>query len=501
MSMAEANAVLNPDLHDGLLALQGILHQAARDGTPLHEVERAVWRQVLAIGRLALGHFFDSLGDGDQGEGLTLPDGPVLQRLEEPHDRRYVSVFGEFVLRRVCYGSREGQKIDFVPLDNRLALPEGSFSYLLQDWDQALAAEQAFGQVNVTIARILGLKQSVDSLEHMNQHMARSATPYRLNRPVPAADEEGELFVASADGKGIVMRRGGDEPARAAYRSKGEKASQKRMATVGAVYSVDRHVRTPQEVVAALFRDSTQPRVPARPQPQHKHVWASLPQQDATKVTGMEAVYLWMMWELCRRNPQQGKETVYLYDGQETLWQASQESLPQKNSVAILDLLHVTPRLWQAAHLFCPEGSAAAETFARERILRVLKGEVRLVVRGLRVMGTKRGLKAAKKKSLETICGYLERNAERMRYDEYLAKGYPIASGVIEGACRHVVKDRMERAGMHWTLQGAEAMLEVRSLFVSDCWEAFQTFRIEQETQRLYPHRTLVDGARFMMAS
>ena len=122
------------------------------------------------------------------------------------------------------------------------------------------------------------------------------------------------------------------------------------------------------------------------------------------------------------------------------------------------------------------------------------------MVRGLRVMGTKRGLKGSKKESLEAICGYLERNAERMRYHEYLQAGYPIASGVIEGACRHLVKDRMERAGMHWTLAGAEAMLEVRSLFVSDCWEDFQGYRIERETQRLYPHRALVEGPLFAMA-
>jgi hypothetical protein len=273
--------------------------------------------------------------------------------------------------------------------------------------------------------------------------------------------------------------------------------------------SVDRYVRTPEQVAAALFRDQPQEKAPARPKPQHKHVWASLPEEKPGKAKekpakakgGMHVVYVWMLWELCRRNPRQGKETVYLHDGQESLWDACQQYLPQNNSVGILDLLHVTPRLWQAAHLFHAEKSQEAETFVRERVLGILKGEVLVVVRGLRVMGTKQGLKANKRKTLETICGYLEGNAERMAYDRYLAAGYPIASGVIEGACRHVVKDRMERAGMHWTSEGAHAMLEVRSLFVSDCWAAFQEYRIRQETKRLYPHRKLVEGACFTMAA
>lgn len=501
MSMTHQPAALNPELRDALAGLQALLHQAARDGTPLHELELAIWKRILLLGRQALHFYFALLGDGDQGPTLTLPDQSQVERLEHPHTRRYVSVFGEFLLSRAVYGSREGQKIAFVPLDNRLQLPGSPFSYLLQDWDQALCVEQAFGQVQTTIARILGLKQSVDSLEGMNEQMAQSATPYRLNRPVPPPDEEGEVFVASADGKGVVMRRTADDKAPQAHRTKGEKASCKRMATVGAVYSVDRHVRTAEQVVAALFRDNQEEPAAKRPQPCHKQVWASLPQEDAAKVSGMEAVYLWMMWELGRRNPKQAKEIVYLHDGQEALWQAERQYLPQKNRVEVLDLLHVTPRLWQAAHLFNPEGGEEAETFVRERLRRVLSGQVLLVIRGLRQMGTKRGLSKSKRQNLEKICGYLGRNAGRMAYDRYLALGYPIASGVIEGACRHVVKDRMERAGMHWTRAGAEAMLEVRSLFVSDGWEAFQAFRIKQETNRLYPHRSLVEGAGFMIAA
>jgi hypothetical protein len=486
-----------PDLVEQLLAY---VRDAVAQGTPVHDAERAIWQRVLQLGHAALALFLALQGTGDLGETVQLPDGPTRERLPELHTRRYVSIFGPFTLPRTVYGSREGQKIDFVPLDNRLQLPASGFSYVLQDWDQALCVEQAFGQARTTVARILNLTQSVDSLERMNVQMAEPVADFRENRPKPDPAAEGVILVTSADGKGIVMRREADTPAPAAHRTKGEKASRKRMATVGTAYTVDRYVRTPAEVVAALFRDGPEPA--QRPQPRHKRVWASLPQEEegGRGQTSQEVVYGWLLNEIAERNPRLEKEMVHLGDGQEALWQARRTQLPARNTTDILDLLHVTPRLWQAAHLFRAEKSPEAEAFARERILRVLEGKAGGVIRGLREMGTKRGLKGSKKQALGKICAYLSANRGRMRYDEYLAKGYPIASGVIEGACRHLVKDRMERAGMHWTAAGAQAMLDVRSTYVNGDWEEYQAYRIARETNRMYPHRQLVEGTQYDMA-
>lgn len=483
--------------------LDTFVRTAAQTGTPLHEVEREIWQQVLQMGRHCLSQFLALQGDGDQGETIATPDGQRWQRLEALHTRRYVSIFGVFDLTRVVYGSREGQKIEFVPLDNRLQLPASAYSYVLQDWGQGLCVESAFGPVSQTLQRLLGLKLSVDGLERMNEQMAQRVEAFRSDRPAPAAATEGELLVASADGKGIVMRRSADDPASAAHRSKGEKASQKRMATVASVYTVDRHVRTAADVVAALFRDPREGPPPARPQPQNKRVWAHLARTDAAGMhSGIDLVHEEILNELVERNRQDQawqRPMAFLYDGQEALWEARERHLPAAG-VGILDLLHVTPRLWQAAHLFHPEGSAAAEAFVRERCLRVLQGRVAGVIRGLREMGTKHGLTGARKKALRQICAYLEKNRPRMRYDEYLAQGYPIASGVIEGACRHLVKDRMERAGMHWTPAGAQAMLDVRSVQLDGSWDAYQAYRIERESQELYPHRQLVEGSQYAMA-
>jgi hypothetical protein len=490
-----------PALQELAAALLTYVRTAATQGTAVHDVERGLWQRLLQLGRTALGHFFALQGTGDVGATVTLPEGQVCERLPQLHSRPYVSIFGPFRLARTVYGSRAGQQLAFVPLDNRLHLPESVFSYVLQDWDQGLCVEQAFGQARSTVARMLNLQQSVDSLEQMNQQMATQVKDFRDNRPRPDPATEGPLLVTSGDGKGIVMRRAAADPAPAAHRSKGQKASQKRMATVGTAYTVDRYVRTPEEVVATLFRDGPKP--PPRPQPCHKRVWASLAQPDADGgvQAGVALVYDWLLNEVAERNPGLRKEMVHLGDGQEALWQARREHLPQRHMTDILDLLHVTPRLWQAAHVFYPEGSAAAEAFARERIVRVLRGEVAGVVQGLRRMGTLWGLKGAQQKTLAQVCAYLSKNRERMRYDEYLAKGYPIASGVIEGACRHLVKDRMERAGMHWTPVGAQAMLDVRSTYVNGDWEEYQAYRIHRETQRLYPHRHLVEGAHFCMAA
>jgi hypothetical protein len=119
-------------------------------------------------------------------------------------------------------------------------------------------------------------------------------------------------------------------------------------------------------------------------------------------------------------------------------------------------------------------------------VLRILKGKAGSVAATLRWMGDYRKLPASKKEQLRKICDFFEKNRERMRYDEYLQAGYPIATGVIEGACRHLVKDRLERAGMRWLLKGAQSVLHLRSVHLSGLWDEFTAYRIKREAERLY---------------
>ena len=162
---APAGPADNPLLRELAAELQAYVREAAAQGAPAHEAERAIWQRLLALGRAALGLFFTLQGTGDLGDTVPLPDGQTCQRLPELHDRRYVSIFGPFTLQRTCYGSREGQQIAFVPLDNRLQLPESAFSYVLQDWDQALCVERRHaGRREGSVGGVLG--EEATAVEH-----------------------------------------------------------------------------------------------------------------------------------------------------------------------------------------------------------------------------------------------------------------------------------------------------------------------------------------------
>ena len=496
MMAQELITAKSEELHQIVDEVVTIVSDGVRECTPIHEVELRTFRRLLRAGHAALQLLVDCLGDGDVGEEHQLPDGRTLKRSPDVQKRPYVSIFGELDIQRYVYAEREAQKIELAAVDARLALPDGKFSYVLQDWDQSFAMEQPFGKVGQTVEKLLGLKQHVDSLEQANRKMARKVESFHLSQEAPPAKEEGAIFVQTADGKGVPIRRSADAPPIHDHRHQsGPKPGRKRMATIGAVYSINPFRRTPEEVVESLFREPGQKRPKRRrPRPCHKRMRAMLNHTNAAgeEIDGRATVFGWMSSEMAQRHAE-GKPIVCIMDGEESLWNMRdvfQEDVPM---VDVLDLLHATPRLWDAASLFYSRDSAAAESFVKARVLRILRGEVGSVIRGLRRMGTTHKLRGKKRTGLETICGYLEKNRHRMRYDEYLAAGYPIASGVIEGACRHVIKDRLERTGMNWTREGAPAMLDLRCVYLTEQWDEFNVFRIKTETERLYPYRETLE--------
>ena len=215
--------------------------------------------------------------------------------------------------------------------------------------------------------------------------------------------------------------------------------------------------------------------VPSRPE--NKRVWASL-------LKGKDAVIQEVAEEMERRDPSASRTRVALTDGERALQIRVDGKL---NVTLILDLIHVLEKLWRAAYVFHAEGSLKAEIWVMDRTLQILSGEVGQVVKGIRQSITKRGLSGAKRETLEAVADYLYRNRTRMRYHEYLANGWPIASGPVEGACKNLIKDRMERSGMRWIEQLAEAIVQLRAVYLSGDFDQYWAFHIEQDQKRLYP--------------
>lgn len=458
---------------DQFVGLQAYVRTMAEQGADAHTVEQGVWDGVLALGRALLGEYFVRQGTGDVGEALPLTEGRVVPQCGL-HTRQYVSVFGPIAVTRMCYGE---SKIEAVPMDAHLNLPERAYSYLLQQWSQAFAVHDAYGETVVKLEDLLHVGTTVRTLEHVNRDTAQRVAGFRETAPPPDPAGGETIVVAAVDGKGVPICR--DTPPEAAgrhRRTKGDKANKKKMACVGAVYTIRPFRRTVDEVLDEVRRRRLQQR---RPMPQQKHVQANL-------LGGKEATFTWMAHEVAARNPEGAQPVVCLGDGERALWTATAQYLP--GVIEILDLFHVTEKLWLAAHCFHKEGSAQADAFVEERLRRLLEGKVAGVIGGLRQMATKQHVTGTPKKTLEQVTGYFERNNARMHYDTYLAHGYPIGSGVAEGACRHLVKDRMERTGMRWTLHGAQAMLDLRATYLNGEWDAFWDDHITHQHDCLYGH-------------
>ena len=331
--------------------------------------------------------------------------------------KRYLTVFGEYEIPRVVYGTREGQKIQYVPLDARVRFPEAKFSYLLQDCDQSFAMDLPFNQVNGTVSKILGFKQSVNSLERTDRKLSESVSDYWEQVAAPPADEQGAIVVVSADAKGVVMRNSELEQNQ---ETDDAHPGNKKMSLVGAVYTIDPYVRTTEDVLAALFHDQRdESDLPVRPKPLHKYVRAALLRDEQGKTDPQSAaIFGWLSNQASQRNPQGKKPLVLIMDGQESLWNSGLEYLPENefDVVEILDLLHALSYVWTGVHLFFPKKSKQAEAYARKLIQRVLDNDVTGVIETLRRKGRYEKLTGDSLEELNKLCGYLTNKAAYMNY-------------------------------------------------------------------------------------
>jgi len=459
--------------------LERFFAKASNAQLGLPEVEREAERRGRELVRLCLQAHLDGRGDGDLGAALALdgPDGPVRLTHKRVHTRRLLTVFGPVTVSRVGYGARGRPSIH--PLDAELALPARSYSYEISRRLIRAAVCGPFDEATALVAEMTGVNVPKRSAEQIVREAAGDFEAFYAGQGRGAGQglAAGEILVGAIDCKGIPMVKP-DRASKPVRRRKGEKPNKKKMATVGTVFSQAPRVRTPRQVLDSLFATAGEGRGRGpRQRPTHKRVWASLLSGKDTFIADVRA-------EMLRRDPHRRHTWVMVTDGERALQRRVAATFA--GVTLVLDLLHVLEKLWKAAYVFHPEGSPQAEAFVRERAERILTGQVSQVVKGLRQMVTKRRLTGVKAKTLLDVAGYYYNNRERMRYDVYLANGWPIASGSVEGACKNLIRDRFERSGMRWTPTMAEAMLKLRAVYLSGDLDAYWEYHIQQEQRRLY---------------
>ena len=416
-------------------------------------------------------------------DGVADERGVERRAVERDHERPLASVFGEVTVSRLAYRAR-GEENLYVA-DGLLNLPAERSSHgvrrLAAIESAAGSFDHATGQVRERTGLALG-KRQVEELA------VRAAVDFDAFYAERVSERDGgetdDVLVLSADGKGIVMRAEAlrETTAKAAQRaspklktrlSKGEKVNRKRIAEVGAVYEVKPASRTPAEVLAPTNEKVLPPRA------KNKWLTASVVEDAATVVADI-------FDEAQRRDPDRQHTWVALVDGNNhQIDRIKAESKKRKVRVTIVvDLVHVLEYLWGAAWCFFDEGDPAAEQWVHEKALAVLEGKAGIVAAAIRRKATRLGLTAEKRAKADRAADYLLNKAPYLDYPTALANGWPIATGVIEGACRHLVKDRMDITGARWGLQGAEAILKLRALRSNGDFDQYWEYHLAQERHR-----------------
>lgn len=433
--------------------------------------------------------------------GEAKAEGPVVdaEGVERTHHREgtrpLATLLGRVEVAREGHGAR-GKETLF-PLDAELNLPKEVYSLGIRRRAAEEAVKGSYEDAVKVLAKHTGAEMAKRQVEEVVHRAAQDFDGFYVARRLEwqaSAAESGGILVLTFDAKGLVMRREDLRPATKAKAeksnhklekrlSKGEKRNAKRMSQVAAVYTIAPFVRGAADIIDDLHRKGEGAR-PKRPRPEGKRVWASLEKAP-------EEVIAEAFLDASSRDPKRKKQWVVLVDGNEDQLALAKAAAKKQQAdiTVILDVIHVLEYLWKAAYVFHAEGTSEAEAWVTERLLWLLCGDAGQVVASIRRSATLRGLSAAERKPADTCANYIEKYKAYVQYDQYLEKGFPIATGVIEGACRHLVRDRMEITGARWSLVGAEAILRLRSLRASGDLDDYWRHHEERERARNHEAR------------
>jgi len=436
---------------------------------------------------------------------VTGVDGVARTRTERGRTRPLMTKFGQVTVSRIAY--RSPGRPDVHPLDAELNLPEEKHSHGLRKLAAVESARGSIESAGAAVTRATGVKIGKRQLEELARRAAAHVEAFYLQRVISPAPEDWPL-VLTFDGKGIVMLPDALRPATAkaaasaenklATRlSPGEKSGRKRMAELACVYDAAPVPRTPGDVISTPAQkrkkraQAGKPKGKGKPrEPQARGKWLT-----ASVTDDIPAVIAAAFDEAERRDPQHKREWAVLIDGNNTQIEAVTAEADSRGITAtiVIDFIHVLEYLWKAAWSFFDKGEPASEEWVADQARKVLRGKSAQVAAGIRRRATTYGYSPPERAGADECARYLDNKKDYLGYATALDKGWPIATGVIEGAARWLVKDRMDITGARWGLEGAEAILKLRALIASGDFDAYWRFHLRREHERIH-HARYRDG-------
>jgi hypothetical protein len=449
------------------------------------EVESLIQKEGTELLRRLLQGHLDSRAENEVNQDNVIGSDEVLRPHHRKNSQRQLTtLFGDVTVTRMGYSTKQIGISALYPEDGKLNLPIDQYSDGIRQRVASEASKVSFAETSATIGKTTGASVGKRQCEELTVEVAQDFEDFYAERHLEQPESTQDLLVLTTDGKGIVMHEEDlrEATAKAAEAAKGkkktrlspgEKGQRKRMATVASVYSVIPYIRQPTDIIGEE-RDP-----PKRPNITNKRVWASVRHDAKTVIASAFA-------EAAQRDPSHQRDWVVLIDGELHQLEYIQAAARQEkvDITAVLDFIHVLEYVWKAALCFFNSGSDEAENWVRERALRILQGKSSDVAAGIRRSATLKNLSSKERENADKCADYLLKYHDFLQYDEYLAKGYPIATGVIEGACRHLICDRMDITGARWRLDRAEAVLQIRALRASGDFEEYWTFHKLQEFKR-----------------
>ena len=423
-------------------------------------------------------------------EGIVGADGMRRANVERGHERELLSVFGGVEVRRLGYRQRGSENLYLA--DAQLNLPAEKHSHGLRRLAALEAPRTSFEDAQAAIVRQTGQRLGKRQLRELAVAAACDFKAFyeRRERTAPGTDD---VLVLSCDAKGVVMRHEAlrEQTRKQAHSaqtkletrlSKGEKRARKRMAEVAAVYEAS---PAPRAAADILPQDEAERHAQA-PSPKAKNKWLTASVTDDASEVVAE-----MFEEADRRDPAHERTWVALVDGNNhQIDRIKKEARKRKLKPLItVDFVHVLQYLWAAAWCFFKEGDPAAERWVQDKARQVLEGKAGIVAASMRRKATRLRLEPSKREGADRCADYLLAKRPYLQYPTALANGWPIATGVIEGACRHLVKDRMDITGARWGLDSAEAILKLRALISNDDFDQYWNFHLAQERRRVHASR------------